>query len=233
MLCKMLAATGIAGAPGSHFHVPSLDAWLMDYGLKDGNYPSEITAIRAVFAAAKQRGQANTDVFGLRLQYDSLPFFLSMLKRLHPDKETDRERFETEFGRTFFVYLKREDHLDQAISKLRAEQTGLWHLNADGSDLERENPTRDSGYDREILTAYVHEAATQNAGWSDWFNAQGVEPLALSYHELSAAPQVALNRVLGGLGFDPKLVGRTEVQTRKLSDLVKRKWLERFRTGAE
>lgn len=70
-------------------------------------------------------------MFGLRLQRDSFAFFTDQLGLLQPTFASDRERMEAVFGKTRFIYLKREDHLDQAISRLRAQQTGLWHQKAD------------------------------------------------------------------------------------------------------
>ena len=38
LLCKLLAATNVAGVPGSHFHVPSLEGWLAAYDLHENDF---------------------------------------------------------------------------------------------------------------------------------------------------------------------------------------------------
>ena len=60
---------------------------------------------------------------------------------------TDTERFQRLFGSTLFVYLARPDKLAQAVSYLKAEQTGLWHLAPNGTELERIAPHREPAYD--------------------------------------------------------------------------------------
>jgi Stf0 sulphotransferase len=47
------------------------------------------------------------------------------------------------FGRTRFVYLRRGDVVAQAVSLLRAEQTGVWSETAD----ERQEPTAEPSFD--------------------------------------------------------------------------------------
>lgn len=228
MLCKLLAATEVAGNPGSHFHEPSIEAWLGYYGLKRNSCSTEQDVLKAIFAAAIKVGKGRSDIFGLRLQRDSFQFFADKLRVLHPDEATDNERIEAAFGATLFIYLKREDHLGQAISRLRAEQTGLWHRKADGSDLERNTPTRDAGYDHDTIHSYVQNAVEQNEQWARWFAEQSIKPLRISYDELSRRPQAVLSQILTGLGFDASLADTVPVQTAKLADETSTVWRSRF-----
>lgn len=228
MLCKLLAATEVAGNPGSHFHEPSIEAWLGYYDLKDNSFSTEQDVLTAIFAAATKEGKGGSDVFGLRLQRDSFQFFADKLRVLHPDEATDNERIEAAFGATLFIYLTREDHLGQAISRLRAEQTGLWHLNADGSDLERNAPTRDAGYDHDAIQSYVQKAIEQNEQWARWFAEQSIMPLKITYEELSRRPQAVLSQILTGLGFDASLADTVPIQTTKLADQTSTVWRSRF-----
>lgn len=228
MLCKLLAATKIAGNPGSHFHEPSLSAWLGYYDLQGELFSSDEEALEAVFAAAFEVGKGETNIFGLRLQCDSFAFFTDQLRLLHPNFASDRERMKAVFGTTHFIYLKREDHLNQAISRLRAQQTGLWHLKADGSDLERKEPEHSGGYERQKIGAYIQQAITQNEEWVRWFAEQSIMPLAVTYTELSRNPQAALSRVLAHIGLDRAAGNAVPVQTRKLSDETSLAWRERY-----
>jgi LPS sulfotransferase NodH len=228
MLCKLLGATEAAGNPGSHFHEPSIEAWLGYYDLKGGSFSSKQDALKAIFAAAAKVGKSESDIFGLRLQRDSFQFFADQLKVLHPNEATDFERIEAAFGVTLFIYLRREDHLGQAISRLRAEQTGLWHRKADGSDLERNAPTREAGYDHDTIQSYVQEAIEQNEQWARWFAEQSIMPLKISYEELSRRPQAVLTQILTSLDVDASLAETVPVQTAKLADETNTAWRSRF-----
>ncbi|MDX8350726.1 Stf0 family sulfotransferase, partial [Cognatiyoonia sp. IB215446] len=127
MLCKLLAETKVAGNPGSLFHKPSIDAWLDYYDLDTTEFATRRELLDGVFGAATARGKGETEVFGLRLQRGSFAFFMDQVRFLYPDSASDVDRIKAAFGPTLFIYLSREDKLDQAISYIRAEQTGLWH----------------------------------------------------------------------------------------------------------
>lgn len=228
MLCKLLAATKMAGNPGSLFHEPDLDAWLDDYGLEDLAFASRRDTLDAIFSAALAKGKGGTDVFGLRLQRGSFDFFLKQLGLRHPEATGDLQKFEAEFGPTLFIHLSREDRLDQAISRLRAEQTGLWHLNSDGTDLERLAPRRAEGYDAAAIRSHIVELSQLDSAWDHWFARQSIQPLKISYERLSRDPQRILGNVLTALGLDGSIAASIPSQTRKLADDTTRAWRARF-----
>ena len=62
LLCSLLKATGIAGAPGSNFHVPDIADWRRDYGLE---------TLVDIIEQARLKGRGSTPIFGLRLQHQS------------------------------------------------------------------------------------------------------------------------------------------------------------------
>jgi LPS sulfotransferase NodH len=98
------------------------------------------------------------------------------------------------------VHLSRRNKVAQAVSRLKAEQTGLWHRAADGSERERTAPAQPAVYDGAHLAAFVAEAVADDAAWDPWFQSQQITPLRLSYEELSADPGGALARILVELG---------------------------------
>ncbi|MBE1282985.1 MAG: sulfotransferase [Rhodobacteraceae bacterium] len=229
MLCKLLQETGVAGCPGSHFHRTSLQAWLDSYNLHASSYGSEKQALTAIFAAAIAKGSGNTGTFGLRLQQHSLSFFLQKLAVLYPEPSGDQARLNAAFGPSLFIHLTRENKLEQAISRLKAEQTGLWHRNADGSELERLSAPRQPIYDAAAITAHVKDLTEADLNWNIWFTKQGIQPLRITYDELSDAPTRVLAGVLKALGQDPAIAQNITPPTAKLSDEVSREWAHRFR----
>jgi len=226
-LCRLLAETGVSGAPGSHFHKPSLEAWAASYGIERGGASDDETRA-AVFAAALEKGRGGTDVFGLRLQRHSFAFFTAQLSIMYPDHGSDRERLEAAFGRTLFIHLTRENKLDQAISYVKAMQSGLWHAAPDGTEIERLSAPADPVYDRAAIAAQLEASCRMEAEWVDWFAQEGITPLKITYDALSADPHAARARVLEVLGveFEPESAA---VPVAKLADAVNQEWAERFR----
>ncbi len=229
LLCGLLAATGRAGNPGSYLHRQSLDEWLSDHDLTREAYASDREAAAAVFAAAQKKGEAGTGIFGLRMQRPSFAFFMQQAAALFPDAPTDAGRIRAAFGKTLYIYLSRRDKLAQAISMVKAEQTGLWHRNADGSELERLAPPGPPAYDAQRISEKLNTLKALDAEWPVWFAREGIEPLSLTYEDLSADPQGALAEVLAALGVDPKLAEAVETPTARLSDALSQQWTARFR----
>ncbi|MGL5012158.1 MAG: Stf0 family sulfotransferase [Paracoccaceae bacterium] len=229
LLLKLLAATAVAGNPASWFYRPSVDDWRERVEVPAQQGLPEREMLEAVFRAAILKGSDGTGPFGLRQQGESFPFLFEKLALLHPDEETDAARFQRVFGPTLFVHLSRPDKVDQAVSYLKAEQSGLWHVAEDGSELERVAPHRDPVYDREKLRAIVAMLVEYDRQWNDWFQREGIAPLRISYDDLAADPHAVLRDLLGQLGLNPAAADGVPAGVRKLADQTSREWVARFR----
>lgn len=214
--------------PDSHFHSPSVERWLKVYGLDETPFASREAALRAVFEAALTRGTADTDIFGLRMQRGSFGFFMEQLSFLSPGALNDISRIENVFGSTTFIHLSRKDRVSQAISRVRAEQTGLWHRHADGSEMERLAPPKEPHYDPDAIARHIEELNTLDAEWERWFEQHKLEPLRIAYDALSADPQKVLSEVLSSIGCDPTVAEQVETPTAKLADRESQDWRQRF-----
>lgn len=228
LLCKLLAKTGCAGHPSSLFHRPQLSAWLAAFRLTNMVFTNEREALQAIFRAALSEGTAGTGVFGLRLQRLSFAFFMEKLDVLHPGLANDKARFESAFGNTLFIHLTRSNKLEQAISLVKARQTGLWHLRADGTELERLSDPRDPVYDAADIARNLSELTAFDKQWLEWFESERISALRVTYSELSANPTAVLSKILAKLGQDPKLATNVSLPVAKLADATNRKWATRF-----
>ena len=229
LLCDLLSQTGVAGHPNSFFRQKSLKYWADLWGL-EGCVDCQDAAFSARYLAAmRQAGQGETGLFGLRLMGPDLQFACDWLGRMHPGRPSEADRFAAAFGPLRYIYLSRSDKLAEAVSYIRAEQTGLWHGRPDGSTLEEIAPTVPQGYDPALITARMAELSAYDAAWPRWFEAQGIAPLRLSYEELAAAPQATLAQVLGHIGQDPAIAANTAPGLRKLADETSADWIRRYR----
>ena len=222
-------ATGKAGLPESLFHTPSLAGWCDAYDLTISDYPKHRDFVGAVFAAARNAGTGDTGMFGLRMQGPSFDFFLQQIAILHPDETSPAARINAAFGRVLFIHLSRPDKLCQAISRVRAAQTGLWHRAADGTELERLSPAQEAQYDPEAIAEHMAELMRLDRAWTDWFQSQNIDPLRISYDALSADPAGCLASLLGALGLDKSLAQGVVPGVARLSDRINREWEARFR----
>lgn len=228
LLCRLLREVGDAGLPGSHFHEPSLEKWLGYYGFRKDEFSTQKDALKAVFHSAYEHGKGAGQVFGLRLQRHSFRFFVEQLSILYPSISDDKLRMEAAFGRTLFVHLKRENKLDQAISYVKATQSGLWHKAPDGTELERRSEPQELVYDATAIAAQLELSEQMEAEWEAWFANEQIQPLRMTYNELSVAPYPTLMRVLEALGLDYEPKANVTPSIAKLADATNHKWAKRF-----
>ena len=228
LLCKLLAATGMAGKPESWFHSPSLSDWLDYHNLSTDDFPTSEDALRAVFDATRDKGANGTGVFGLRLQGGSFDYFIEQTARLFPDHPSDKERIEAAFGPTLFLHLTRADKLSQAISRLRAEQSGLWHRAVSGEELERLSPPADPIYDPDAIARHIDELTALDTAWEEWFHREGIRPLRIPYDVLAQEPQRVLRLIVDCLWRGCRDLAPVPIPTAKLADGINRDWARRF-----
>lgn len=230
LLCKLLARTAVAGNPASYFHRPSIDAWCDDRCLTWDATLSEREVLNMVFRATIAEGSLETGMFGLRLQRRSFNFFRRKLTFLHAGFLSDVQRFRAAFGPTSFIHLTRRNKIEQAVSLVKAEQTGLWHMAPDGTELERLAAPSKLAYDADRIKAHFDELTIHDRDWERWFEAEDIEPLRLTYETLSRDPIETLRGMLDHLGLDRNAADGVHPEVSKLADDTSRAWAARFRS---
>ena len=147
----------------------------------------------------------------------------------YPDLPNDNARFQSAFGSPLYLHLSRNDKIAQAASLLKAEQSGLWHVFADGTERERLKPEQTPVYDSRALSELVATLEDDDSAWTRWFTQQKVKPVCITYETLSAKPQGVLATVLSALGLDSSIAATVKPVTAKLADNETREWVTRYR----
>ena len=226
MLCDLLRQTGVAGAPESYFRPGSVAAFCAGFGLppQDG-HSYDAAYITAALSAARIHGPP----LGLRFMWDAMPVFEARLRACYGTQDTGAALLSGALGRTRYIFLERGDKVAQAVSRARAEQTGLWHRNADGSVREQTGPRRAPRYDRSLIETFLEEQAQDITLWSEWFAQNGITPYPIRYEDLARAPQDTVAALLTDLGLDPSRAYALAPGTAKLADGTSQEWADRFR----
>ena len=215
MLGDLLADTGLVGRADEYFGeafrqeiVPGLSRRGFDH------YLVECT-----------RHARGTGVLGIKLHWDQVEVFLYLLRlRRGLGGLTDREVIEAVFPAPSLVWMTREDTLAQAVSWWKAITTGKW---TDGQPVAGE-----PRFDFDGIAARVRRIEEHTEWWRRWFEANGVEPLHLTYEELAADPTAAARRVLGLLGVAVPHDFAVAPGTEKQADAVNEDWVRRYREGS-
>ena len=230
LLCEMLAASGVAGRPNSYFRAQDLVYWADRWGVPHPDGVDTADFDRAYLDAMRREGSSGTGIFGLRLMAASVADAGRRLDRMAGSAGDVATRFAEAFGPLLYIHLSRGDTVAQAVSLVRAEQSGLWHLAADGRVLEGAAELRPMVYDGDRIATLVREMTRDNAAWNAFFAAHALQPLRLTYEAVTADPQAALAQVLAALGQDSDIAKTVAVPTAKMASGTSRQWAERFRT---
>lgn len=228
LLCDLLAATKRTGNPDSFYGRKFLSWWAGQWNLPSPDTMSERDYNLLYLNKAIEVGKGATSIFGLRLMRENLGELSATLDQIYPGLVSDRARLERAFGKILYLHLSREDKLAQAISLVKAEQTGLWHVAPDGTEIERLGPPKDPEYDFERIRQKVLEFEGYDAAWNTWFEAQGISPLRIGYETLSADPAAVLTRVCEALGVAAPPAAAVKPGVAKLADAISRDWMRRY-----
>lgn len=224
LLCGLLDSTGVAGHPESWFRRQGEREWAARWGIAS---PSDGTFGYAdYFRAAIAAGRTANGVFAARIMWGTMEEVTANLASVYPERAgSDPGLLSAAFGRTRFVCLRRGDVVAQAVSLLRAEQTGVWSPTA----RERQEPEGKPSFDFGQVRERVRLIEDHNAAWDEWFASAGIQPYPVQYEDLDADPVRIARSVLGFLGLGLPADREIAVRHRRLADEVNARWIESYR----
>ncbi len=117
-----------------------------------------------------------------------------------------------------WVSIRRSDHVRQAVSWCRAEQTGKWG----GAAIETGVPI----YDEEHIERLVKRAVDHERNWSEYFARHGIRPFEIVYEDFDGNYEATMEQLFRYLGCDGAMV--VDRPTERQSDHVNDEWVARF-----
>jgi LPS sulfotransferase NodH len=229
LLCRLLEETGRTGNPDSFYHrAEFMREWAAGWGVPDPDTVPQSVFDTAYLAAAIKAGKAGTEIFGLRLQFEYLKLLPDTLGRIFPGLPADADRFKHAFGEILYIHLTRTDKVAQAISLVKAQQSGLWHMNADGTEYERLGAPQEPRYDFGVLRREVEALENDDRAWLAWFDRQGIRPVRVRYEAFAGQPAETLIEICRVLDVEPPEAGSIAPRLAKLSDAVSQEWRSRY-----
>ncbi|MDF1846219.1 MAG: Stf0 family sulfotransferase [Parvibaculaceae bacterium] len=227
MLCDLMASTGVLGRPASFYRPRSIPDWAERLGIDKEAGSEEFE--RAYLAAIRQHETDASGMFGLRLMWDSVEGLVGRLSKLFPDQQSNAALFETAFDRPLYIGLVREDKVAQAVSLVRAKQSGQWHLSSDGSVRQGRKTSQPISYDAQAIENEIAGLTRDDTAWQTWFERQNVTPLQVTYEDLATDPQTVVAQILTASGHNPALSQNVQPVTAKMADEESRQWMARYR----
>lgn len=216
LLCELLENTGIAGRPGEYGCRADVATWRDYYRCSSHaeyffRFPRFMTTPNGVFGAKLMWPQ------WLCLGADAWRYL---------GREPDAYALlDAIAGPIRCVRLRRNDVVRQAVSLMRAEQTGRWSRRCDDTALEDA-----SAYDAATVRAAYATLQWQNAEWDRELARMAVPVLDLEYESLAADPEGTLRATLGFLGLPAVQTPPTWPLLRRQADERTEEWVARART---
>jgi LPS sulfotransferase NodH len=222
LLCGLLNQSGVAGRPASYFRPESIPEYAKGWGVRLEENSWDKKYIKAVLKESANESRYG----GLRIMWSNFPAFKTRLKELYPMVDNDRALLLDSLGVNKYVYLYRNNKLAQAVSLVIAKQTGLWHLNSDGSDREKDESKSQLKYSYDEISEELQMLKDEALGWEVWFQTNRIQPLMLEYEDLAANPKGALEEILTFIDVDRASV--VDVGTKKMANALNKEWIDRY-----
>jgi len=154
LLCEAAIRTGVLGRPFEFFN-PSRT--------RDDHWPAYTPDIQQQIAHITEFGSTPNGVYGLKV----LPYQFDLVQYYH---------WADVLPLLQFVYLERRDLLAQAISYVRAEQTGVWNQH-DPVQGKQE-------FNLEAIQQAIKLILRQKNRWEMYFSVNDIAPLRLYYEDI-------------------------------------------------
>jgi trehalose 2-sulfotransferase len=227
LLCELLKQTGVAGCPEEYFEaqfetgVPPHPRRFLEglpitgAGVRANVSPPDapaysslqgITSYREHLERTLRLGTTANGVFGAKLMFNQLPELTALAGTLPEYAGMSAiEVLRAVFGEPVFVWVSREDKVRQAVSMWRALQSRAWRgERADGDENATRAPKNQRGiYSYDGIDHLVRRFQADDDGWRDWFEANGVSPVSVTYQRLAGDREGAVRAVLTAVEVVP------------------------------
>ncbi len=184
LLCSILRSTGIAGSPDEFFLSKPGETWEKLWGA-----PSRDVYIERVL----QDNTGANRVFGAVVMWSYFERMLQMLQELREHNRLTGAGLLAElFNRPKYIWMRRRNRVEQAVSWAMACQTGVWAKRVGGTLQPDAAPT----FDFKVIDEWCSRVTAHEASWANYFRENQIEPLVLYYEDVIACHRVAAERVL-------------------------------------
>lgn len=216
MLCDDLKSTQVAGLPKEYFNKPAKE--LKEQAAEEGEkFLSDLLS------------SASTDngVFGIKVMSDQINRIGEVIKRVFPEYASleAESAFVEYFKECHFVYLKRKSFVDQAVSRILAQGTGIHHLR--GRNTLPEGYGSDVEYSYENILEATKKVKRENTKWRLFFKKYGMKKYDLIYEDI-AKNRSYIDSLLDFL----EITDSYEIKPRKIKKIgsdVAKSFVARFR----
>jgi trehalose 2-sulfotransferase len=217
LLCSILEKTRLAGLPHEYFYFD-----------RDGTCPEKRSLSRAAYIERIfQQATTPNGVWGCVVMWVYFDRLLQILQKNPAGKGLNgSELLDAIFNRPRYIWLRRRDHVEQAVSWALALQTDVWIKEAG----ETPEPLSEPRFDFNQLDDLHDRITAGEAGWENYFRENQIAPLVLFYEDIVASNRDVAVRVLEFLGTPFPLTLEIAAPTpQKQASSISQEWAKSYR----
>jgi LPS sulfotransferase NodH len=229
LLCRCLAATGVAGRPQEYFLAED-PAKLPDWGFwEEGPFAAghDVSDSESYLALVYRLGSTANGVFGAKIHWNNLRWALAKFSEMPRFAGLDRAAIlHAVFPDLRVVNVTRRDRVRQAVSWARMAQDGMWVAPAGQPEPAWPPATGAPRYDYGLIAGLEALIAESETGWREVYNELGLTPYQVVYEELSSPDgyEQTIRGLLAHLGLDDYRGPIPAPRTRRQSNDLNEAW---------
>jgi LPS sulfotransferase NodH len=203
--------------PTEHFLAKTGETWEHRW-----NSPSRMQYVQRVL---HDNTTAN-DVFGTVVMWSYFDRMLQMLRDIPKYHALDGAHLMASvLQKPKYVWLRRRNRVEQAVSWAIACQTGVWARRAGEKPRPRDIPR----FDFKVIDEWCNRIEEHNAAWANYFRENRIEPLTLFYEDLVANNRATVERVLEFLHVPlPARIQIVPSGLEKQADEISAQWIAAY-----
>lgn len=217
LVCSILRSTGVAGSPAEYFLSKPGETWEERWGA-----PSRAAYVERVL----QQNTSVDGVFGTVVMWSYFERMLQMLQEIPGYNELTGAALLCElFNQPKYIWTRRRNRVEQAVSWAMACQTGVWAQTVGA----RPQPHPKPKFEFKVIDEWCNRIAAHEAGWANYFREAHIEPLVLFYEDVVVSRQATAERVLQFLGITgPRDLHLPPPPIEKQASQLSHEWIERY-----
>jgi LPS sulfotransferase NodH len=184
LLCTLLRSTGAAGQPAEHLLARPGETWEDRW-----RSPSRLAYIARVL---RDNTTAN-GVFGTVVMWSYFHRILQLLREIPEYKHLEGAGLiAAVLHEPKYIWLRRRNRVEQAVSWAIASQTGVWAQKTDQKSRARGVPR----FDFKVIDEWCNRIAEHETAWANYFRENEIQPLTLFYEDVVQNNRGAVESVL-------------------------------------
>jgi trehalose 2-sulfotransferase len=189
LLCSLLRSTGVAGWPDEHFLSKPSETWEERWVS-----PSRMAYVERVL----RENTTSNGVFGTVVMWSYFDRMLQLLQEIPAYKNFQGAELLAEvLHRPRYIWLRRRNRVEQAVSWAIACQTGVWAQ----KPREKPHPRVVPKFDFEVIDEWLNRIEAHETGWARYFRENHIDPFVLFYEDVVACNRSSIEHVLEFLGM--------------------------------